>query len=324
MDTRQSVVGESDTCLSGSPLRLLFVIDSLDIGGAEMQAIRLASALVRKGHQVTLACSKGGALALSAEQAGISLRPLLGYLVKRRFSFTYARRLSQLLHQGHFDLVHAHLYASAAASAYATIGTNVPLIISEQSQAQWRTWYAHCCSRWFYSRSKHIIAVSQDIQNRLIKQDKVSAKRISLIMNTLPPEAELYSNKQPELLIDLPAVSLVGIVARLQPEKGVSYFLEAASHIVRSLPHVHFVVIGDGPLRQELQTYAMSLNLQDHIHFLGSLLDARSLISRFDVLVISSLYGEGTPLVSLEAMMAGVPVVATKVGGIPEQNSKFT
>src|SRR5215213_5722406 len=76
------------------PLRLLQVVDSLDVGGAERHAVGLATALVREGHAVTLTCSVNGALASSAEAAGVTARPLLGRLVKRRLSLPFALRLA--------------------------------------------------------------------------------------------------------------------------------------------------------------------------------------------------------------------------------------
>ena len=307
-----------DADLPLRPMRLLLVADSLDVGGAERHVVNLASALARQGHMVTLASSVEGALTPLAEQAGVFVRPLLRHLVKRRLSLKYAGRLAGLVRPGQFDLVHAHMYASALASAYATLGTDTPLVITEHSQADWRSGYARRCSRWIYFRAKHIIAVAREIRRRLIEQDGVPYDRVSVIMNALPPDTELYARIQPRLLAALRSRPLVGVAARLQSEKGVVYFLEAAAHVLRFLPQVHFLVIGDGPLRGELQTYARQLGMQEYVHFLGFRLDARAIVGLLDILVVPSL-SEGTPLVTLEAMTAGVPVVASAVGGIPEQ-----
>ena len=307
-----------DAHLPLRPMRLLLVADSLDVGGAEWHVVNLASALARKGHQVTLACSVEGALAPLAEQAGVFVRPLLRHVVKRRLSLKYAWRLAGLVRQGQFDLVHAHMYASGLASACATLGADTPLVITEHSQADWRSRYARRCSGWTYSRAKHIIAVAREIRRRLVEQDGVPYDRVSLIMNALAPASGLPVHIQPALPAALRFSPLVGVAARLQPEKGVVYFLEAAAHILKCLPQVHFLVIGDGPLRGELQTYARQLGIQERVHFLGFRLDARAIVGLLDILVVPSV-SEGTPLVTLEAMTAGVPAVASAVGGIPEQ-----
>jgi len=311
-------MSKEDAPLLLRPMRLLFVADSLNVGGAERHAASLASAMAQQGHMVTLAYSVGGALTPLAEQADVAVRPLLRHLVKRRLSPIFAWKLARLVRQNQFDLVHAHMYASAIASAYALLGTSIPLVITEHSEANWRSQRARRYSQWFYGQAKHIIAVSREIRRRLIEQDNVPYDQVSVIMNALPPLPELRSS----ILLDLPSVvgdaPLVAVAARLQPEKGVVYFLEAAAQVLQSLPHVHFLVMGDGPLRRELQAHAELLGVQEHVHFLGFRLDAQALIALSDVLVIPSLT-EGTPLVALEAMTAGVPVVASAVGGIPEQ-----
>jgi glycosyltransferase involved in cell wall biosynthesis len=111
---------------------------------------------------------------------------------------------------------------------------------------------------------------------------------------------------------------LIGRVARLQPEKGIDTFLRAAARVAPLFPEASFLVVGDGPLMEELVALSERLGLGRRVHFLGYRSDARAIIGLLDVLVVSSL-SDGAPLVVLEAMGAGVPVVASAVGGIPEQ-----
>src|SRR5205823_7875847 len=144
------------------------------------------------------ACSVEGVLAPLAERAGVSVRPLLRHLVKRHLSLKYVWKLARLARQGQFDLVHAQMYASVFASACATLGAGVPLVITEHSQANWRSRYARQCSRWSYHRAKHIIAVSREIRHRLIEQDGVPYDRVSVIMNASSPAPELHSSIQPD------------------------------------------------------------------------------------------------------------------------------
>ncbi|MBV8694664.1 MAG: glycosyltransferase, partial [Ktedonobacteraceae bacterium] len=291
------------------PLRVLLVADSLDVGGAEQHVVSLAVALAQKGYHVTLACSVEGSLASFPRQGNVLVQPLLHTLVKRQFSLGFAWQLSQLVRRGSFDLVHAHMYTSAFASACALFGTSIPLVITEHSQANWRSKHAQRCSRWFYHRASHIIAVSKEIRRRLIERDNVPFDRVSVIMNATPLLA--VPNTEPVLPVEIGKGLLVGMVARLQPEKGPTYFLEAAAYVLRVVQDIQFLVVGDGPMRAKLQAYAVQLGIQKHVHFLGFRLDARSLIGLLDILVVPSL-SEGTPLVTLEAMTADVAVVATK------------
>ena len=298
------------------PIRLLLLVDSLEVGGAERQVVDLALALRRKGYEVVVACSVAGDLSAALEEADIPVRPLLRRLAKRRVSFAYAWRLRRLLRRGRFDLVHAHIYASVVAAAIATLGTGVPLVITEHTEASWRTWWARWVSRWVYHRVERIIAVSTPIRRRLIERDGVHPDLITIVPNAVVPAPEGHA------ATPLPAAlrerQLVGVIARLQPEKGVADFLRAAAHIAPLFPEARFVIGGDGPLRKELVALSEDLGLGDRVHFLGFRSDASALMSSLDVIAVPSLT-EGSPLITLEAMAAGVPVVASAVGGIPDQ-----
>jgi glycosyltransferase involved in cell wall biosynthesis len=296
-------------------VRLLLVVDSLEVGGAERQVAELALALEREGHEVTVACSVAGDLSGALEEAGIPVRPLLGRLAKRRLSPAYAWRLRRLLRSERFDLVHAHVYASVAAAALATLGTGVSLVITEHTEASWQTWRARLVSRWVYRRAERVIAVSTPIRRRLIERDGVPPDLIAVVPNAVASASEPRPDPLPAGLHDRP---LVGVIARLQPEKGVANFLMAAARVAPLFPETHFVIAGDGPLRQELAVLAEDLGLGGRVHFLGFRSNAAALMQSLDVLVIPSLT-EGSPLVTLEAMAAGTPVVASGVGGIPDQ-----
>ena len=300
------------------PLRLLLVVDSLEVGGAERHVVDLAAALRRKGHEVEVACSVAGGLAQRLQEDGVPFRPLTERLVKRRVSPAYARGVGRLLREKRFDLVHAHIYASAVAAAIATRRTGPRLVITEHTEAAWQTWWTRRVSRWAHGRASHTIAVSTPIRRRLIGKDRVPHERISLIPNAVIPA----DDDPPDLSGTLPdgwlEGPLVGVVARLQPEKGVATFLKAAARVSKASPEARFLVVGDGPLREELLGLAGRLGMEDRVRFLGYRTDARALIGLLDVLVVPSLT-EGSPLIVLEAMAAGVPVVASAVGGIPDQ-----
>jgi L-malate glycosyltransferase len=298
------------------PVRLLLVLDSLEVGGAERQVVDLAFALRRKGYRITVASSVAGDLSGALEEAGVPVRPLLRRMAKRRLSLAYAWRLRRLLKRERFDLVHAHIYASTAAAAIATLGTDVPLVITEHTEASWQDWRARWVSRWVYRRVERIIAVSTPIRRRLIERDHVHPDLVTIVPNAVVSASGPHSDAP--LPAELRARTLVGVVARLQPEKGVASFLRAAARVAPQFPEAHFVIAGDGPLRQELAALAEDLDLGRRVHFLGFRSDASALMKSLDVFVVPSLT-EGSPLVTLEAMAAGVPVIASAVGGIPDQ-----
>jgi glycosyltransferase involved in cell wall biosynthesis len=259
-----------------------------------------------------------GELSGPLQEAGIPVRPLLDRLIKRRFSLAFARKLRRLLKEGGFDLVHAHVYASATAAAVATLGLDVPLMITEHSEGSWHTRHTRQMSRWAYRHAKRLVAVSSPIHRLLLEEYDVPPERVILVPNAVTASSDTTLGEPPSVADKRREGPLVGVVAQLKPEKGLGTFLEAAARVSPLLPNVHFLVVGDGPLRGELEALAERLDLDRHVRFVGYRSNARALVELLDVLVVPSL-SEGAPLVVLEAMAAGIPVVASAVGGIPEQ-----
>lgn len=297
----------------GPPRRVLLVIDSLDGGGAERYVVDLAIALRCRGWDVEVACSAAGVRAARLRAADVPVSILTRSLVKGRLSLRYVRALRRLLGQGRYDVVHAHLYASAAAAA-AAVPRNTPLVLTEHTEGPWRSWRARAVSRWSYRRAARIVAVSTSIRNVLIDVYRVPPARIEVLpaVPALPvrPRAPRPGGEQS---------AVVGFAGRLIPEKGADVFLRAASLVAGVVPEARFAVIGDGRLRGEPGALAGDLGLLgDRVRFLGFRDDAADLIAGLDILAVPSRTN-GTPLVVAEAMTAGVPVVVSRVGGHPDQ-----
>ncbi len=280
--------------------------------------VDLATALWRRGYDISVASSTGGALAPELEETGVPAFRLLNGLVKRRVSLAYAWKLRRLVSRGGYDLVHSHMYASNVAATLATLGTPVPFVVTDHSEGTWRGPLARWVSRLVYRRAMHVIAVSKPIQRRLVESCHVPIQRTTVISGVITAAPECDPARLPPLPTELRDRPLVGVVARLLPEKGVGNFLDAVARVAPHCPEAGFLVVGDGPLRQELLAQSKRLGLASRVHFVGYRLDAREIISCLHLLVVPSS-SEGSPLVIFEAMSAGVPVVATSVGGIPDQ-----
>lgn len=299
-------------------MNICLVVDSLDIGGGERHVVDLARALEGRGHAVTIACSISGALAEHLAGSCVAVVPLLGHLVKRSCSGRYAWRLRQLIAGERFDLVHGHIYASQVAATVATLGSGLPLVLTEHTEGRWQGWRQRGATRWCLGRANHVIAVSRMIHTRLAEEFRLPMERVTLIPNAVPRRAPGESGGAPQLARFTSGALRVGVIGRLSPEKGHAVFLDAVSRIAPHLPDVCFVIVGGGILMPALRAQAERLGLQRHVHFLGEHTNARSIMAGLDLLVVPSL-SEGTPLVVLEALACGVPVVASNVGGIPEQ-----
>jgi glycosyltransferase involved in cell wall biosynthesis len=297
--------------MPGERLGVLLVVDSLEAGGAERHVVDLARALGRRGHDVTVACSVAGPLAGELVDADVRVEPLVGRRIKRRFSPSYAAALRGLLAAGRFTVVHAHIHASATAAADAVGPDGLPLVITDHTEAPWMGSDEHAAAARAYRRAGHVIAVSRPIRRRALREFGLPPAKVSYVPNAVMPQ-ETPTVKRSA------GVPLIGRVCRLAPEKGVDVFLHAAARVADRIPSARFVVAGDGPLAAELRALAGALGLDGRIEFTGHSSTARELIGRLDVLAVSS-HSEGSPLVTLEAMMAGVPVVAGACGGLTDQ-----
>ncbi|MEW6145835.1 MAG: glycosyltransferase family 4 protein [Thermodesulfobacteriota bacterium] len=163
-----------------------------------------------------------------------------------------------------------------------------------------------------------VVAVSEYTKKKLIELH-VPERKIEVIHNGIDVSsfsgAEIGSLRQSLNISEDSRV--VGFIGRLGPEKGITYLLEAADRICRSTRDVYFVLIGEGILKKETENFVESRKLRDRIIVLGWRKDATDILLDMDMLLLPSLT-EGTPMVILEAMAAGVPVIASDVGGIGE------
>ncbi|MBE0467024.1 MAG: glycosyltransferase family 4 protein, partial [Candidatus Desulforudis sp.] len=163
-----------------------------------------------------------------------------------------------------------------------------------------------------------VIAVADSLRAELVALGVAPPERVVTVHNGVTFRDSM-SRGSPEafrrelgLSADRP---VVGTVARLAPQKGVEYLLRAGAELAGAGRPVHLVIVGDGPLREMLTREAISLGAD--VLFLGHRPDAAALMAAFDLFALPSVT-EGLPLALLEAMAGGCPVVATRVGGVPE------
>lgn len=175
---------------------------------------------------------------------------------------------------------------------------------------------AYTAERATQGLTAHFIAISRAIRQHLERRG-VPARKVSVVHNGIPPAppGDRESLRR-SLHIPTDVVALV-TVARLHPTKGLHHLLAAAALLPADLPPWHLYICGDGPMRAALEHQARALSVADRIRFLGHVPEARRLLAAFDLFVLPSLM-EGMGIAALEAMAAGLPVVATAVGGIPE------
>lgn len=314
---------------ASGPARLLWLFDSLGAGGAESLAVTFARSVDPAAYRLTVAALSGAA-GVHAERLradGVQVVDLLARSLRDRTAF---RRLLQLVRKEQIDLIHAHLTYSSIWSALVTRSTGVPslasLHVAPSATRALHDSLRHRISVGLRDRlmifmmnrwSTGVIAVSaalrEDYVARGLKKEKVTVVHNGVDLDRFRrprQESRAQLAREFALTSERPIVATVSV---LRPRKGVEVLLEA----IRTIPGADFLIIGDGSERERWTALAESLGVSSRIRWAGYRTDVDALLAGCDLFVHPSL-DDAFPTVLLEAMGAGLPVIASRVGGIPE------
>jgi glycosyltransferase involved in cell wall biosynthesis len=308
-----------------TPKRVLFVLDTLDFGGTETQTVQVAQRLKAAGHQMTVAClHPGGPLTENLLNAGIRIVPFSthGSLLSPRNIWQLVR-LALFIRREQFDVVHSHdLWANLTGVPAARLA-GTALVFSSQRDLAHLWWYTPLRTkviRLIHRMSTKVIANSDAVRDHVVNAFLIPLRRVCVIRNGVDVARFANTHASREQLF--PGVrrqdKLVAVVANMHSDvKGHHDIVEAAKEVCRVMPQVKFVLIGDGEERPRISDHVRQLHLEENFLFLGRRQDVPDLLSCCDLFLLASR-AEGFPNVVLEAMAAGLPVVATAVGGVVE------
>ncbi|OQW31032.1 MAG: hypothetical protein A4E19_20940 [Nitrospira sp. SG-bin1] len=311
-------------------LRILHLINNFELGGTENQAVLLLKHLDRTRYDIRL-----GALSTSGplfEQVA----PLYGAIGRYPLNSFYdynalkqAIRLRSYLRENGIQIIHTHEFYSGILATVAALFTEIKVIASQRNLRMSDRLVHSWGRRGINALADTILVNAQAIKAHILTTSSVSPANIVVIKNGLSgvsfvrdPEQllEVQFRAKMDLTCELGIASssaIVGMVANFRPVKGHRHVLDAAARVLQRLSNVHFLFIGEGELRSDLERQTKELGIERNIHLMGHRTDARSLVAGFDVALLASLH-EGMPNTVLEAMAAGVPVIATAVGGVNE------
>lgn len=307
-------------------MRILHVITSINRGGAENQLMSLVRLQRAAGHALRVAyLREEGEWRGEMEELGVEVRDLK----MRTYRVPQAAwRLRREIVDFKPDLVNAHLQPAELCARLALLGipaATLPLVITKHNQKVFaRLPGAAYVARWTAERAGAVIAVSESVK---ALSDRIgctsAAGRAVTIHNAidLTPYDGRFHERSREIRREWGVGEhevVIGTAGRLLPVKAIHVLLRAfGTFLKKEARHARLVVVGRGPLREELERLALSLEIEDRVLFAGFREDMPAVMGAFDIFALTS-DSEGFPISLLEAMAAGRPVVATRVGGVPE------
>jgi glycosyltransferase involved in cell wall biosynthesis len=294
----------------------LFQIDAgREWRGGQRQSLLFAKELKRNGYVFHLAVQPGSPLHQKASDAGLPVLPLK---ISGEADVRSILRLSWEMKRKKCRLAHFHDAHSVAVGSAAASMAKVPIrVISRRVDFP--------IKRNVFSRRKYtkdvdaIIAVSDGVKKVLVESG-IDARLIRVIPDGIdftPYENKTSKDYLRQELSFAPDDFLVGIVAQLSDDKGHKYLIQASKYLRQRAPNIKIVIVGEGPLRLELNKQVKQIQSEDMVFFLGFREDIPQIMNSLDVFVLSSEH-EGLGSILMDAMACRLPIVATRVGGIPE------
>ena len=305
---------------------VLFIIDSFEQGGSERQALQLLRQLHESGRcNVRIACLQDkGSLKADAEALGAGEIP--EYALTSFYDLNFVkqlRRFTKFIKENHIDVVHTHCFYTNVFGMTGAFLARVPARVTSKGETEgFRTPRQKRVERMAFRMAHRVIANCKMVQNQLIREG-LAPKRIiqhynGLDLSRLKVPAGLR-REDARAMFSLPENRrFITIVANLHnPVKAHPMFLRAATLVRRAVPDAAFVIAGEGGLEPMLREFATELGIADDVFFIGRCDRVAELLFASDIGVLSSK-AEGFANAVLEYMAAGLPVVATDVGGLKE------
>ncbi len=322
------------SALVGEPIRVMRVIARLNIGGPAIHVALLSAGLNDAQFQSTLVTGKvaesEGDMSYQARELGVE--PVVISSMQREVSLLDDLKtlvaLVRLMRRLRPHVVHTHTGKAGFVGRLAAFLTGVPVVVHTfhghffQGYFGWLKtqvfiWLERLCAL----LSDVILTISDKLREDLIAFRIASPERIRVVPLGLQlQQFEDLEHLRGRLRHELGYSTderLVGIIGRLVPIKNHELFLAAARRVYDAMPQARFLIVGDGERRAELETLTVHQGLANVVRFTGWRTDLPTIYADLNAVVISSR-NEGTPVSIIEAMAAGVPVISTAVGGVPD------
>jgi glycosyltransferase involved in cell wall biosynthesis len=307
---------------AGARLRVVEVLATGSNGGAQEHLFNLVTRIDATRFDVSVVALSDGSAVRKLRRAGVDVT-----VIDEPDDAIAVGALAAHLDDMRPDVVHNHMFrgemlGTKAALALGEAGHRRPYVVSTVHSSRVRSAEDRALLRALTPSMDHLIAVSNAIEHKLADEGRIipGGPPVSLIYNGV--DLDRYDHQEPCCTLRdeygmEPGSQIVGVVARLEPEKGHQTLLAAWPGVLRRVPDAYLLIVGEGSLRDSLEAQARSLRIAHRVVFTGRRDDVPAVTAALDVAVLPS-HREAQGLTILEAMALSRPVVASDVGGIPE------
>ncbi|HEY3699261.1 MAG TPA: glycosyltransferase [Spongiibacteraceae bacterium] len=302
--------------MENTPIRILQVTRDLDLGGLQQVIYNLCRTVDRNRFDISVLClTQLGCVADDVKNLGVPV-----YLLPQRpagVDYFACLKVARLLKQLRINVVHTHNTQAFLDGTLGALLAGVKTIIHTDHARLFPDKKRYMIAEWVLSKFAYkVVGCSAHTSQQLIKYEKISPAKIITIPNGIDGSRfQLQIDKDAKLReLGIKLGPIIGVAGRLSTQKGITYLLQAMPAILQVHANTTLVIAGDGELRDALQQEANKLGIATSILFCGPRKDIPQLLQLFDIYVMPSLW-EGLPMILLEAMAAGCPIVATNVGG---------
>ena len=296
-------------------IKILYIITSLGIGGAEKLLLYYLKKLDRQKYSLYVCCFREKPDDLIEEMSMYS--QVINLKIKNKFNPFVILDIIKLIKKIDPDVIHTHLFQPRVYATIAHLFYNRSILITQKhSIVNPKKHNIFILFELLSIRmNKKVIAISESVKKSLVKYEFVPANKIFVLPNCI--DIQLFSRAAIRVPIKNKNNIVIGVVGRLEKVKGINYLLMAMKIILSKFPEARLEIIGDGSQTGVLIELSKNLGISNSIKFFGKFTNVIPFYSKMDIFVLPSIL-EGFGIVLLEAMAAGVPIIASDVNGIKE------
>ncbi|UCC38729.1 MAG: glycosyltransferase family 4 protein [Candidatus Aminicenantes bacterium] len=308
---------------------ILYIIDNIEFGGGERVFSQIIRGLSKERYNISVAGNPGGILEEKLKKIDLKIEPVD---MASRYNLGAISQIKKIIKAKNVHIVHSQGGRADFFARQAARSAKVPIIISSIAMlvegydvSTLKKGFYVFIDRWTEKKVDKFIILSEPLRQTLIEKHKIPPEKIVKIYNGIEteeydPNIQGITNKKHKVRIELGLkndIPVIGAIGRLVWQKGFEFLIQAIPNIIEFFPEAKFLIVGEGPLRKELEGLSERLRVKDNIIFAGFRSHIKEILASIDILAMPSLL-EGLPLVLLEGMAMAKPIVATKIDGITE------